>query len=207
MSYDIEIYCKTCSICMTTKDANSKPTSLLHSLLILNRPWQSIGMDFMGPLLKSNNFDYLLVVIDWLTSQVHLVPTMTMVTTRGLMWLILKEVVRLHGIPESIVSDRDTKFTSIFWKELHRLMGSKLLMSTVFHPQTYGATEWANRSIAQILWTVVANDQKDWLSKCLMVELAINSSVNATTGYAPFELNYGYMPRSGQHTYIYRHLI
>ena len=68
-----------------------------------------------------------------------------MVTTRGVMWLILKEVVRLHGIPDSIVSDRDTKFTSIFWKELHRLMGSMLLMSTVFHPQTDGATEQANR--------------------------------------------------------------
>ena len=62
-------------------------------------------------------------------SQVHLVPTTTTVTARGIMWLILKEVVRLH---ESIVSDRDTKFTSIFWKELHRLMGSKLLMSTTF---------------------------------------------------------------------------
>ena len=95
----------------------------------------------MGPLPKSNNFDYLLVVIDQLTSQVHLVATTTMVTTRGVMWLILKEVVRLHGIPESIVSDRDTKLTSIFWKELHRLMGSKLLMSTMFHPQTDGATE------------------------------------------------------------------
>ena len=63
------------------------------------------------------NFDYLLVIIDQLTSQVHLVPTMTTVTTRGVTWSILKEVVRLHGIPESIVSDRDTKFTSIFWKE------------------------------------------------------------------------------------------
>ena len=98
------------------------------------------NLDFMGPLPKSNNFDYLLVVIDQLTSQVHLVPTTTMVT-RGIAWLILKKVVRLHGVPESIVSDRDTKFTSIFWKELHRLMGSKLLMSTAFHPQTDGATE------------------------------------------------------------------
>ena len=88
----------------------------------------------MGPLPKSNNFHYLLVVIDQLTSQVHRVPTTTTVTARGIVWLILKEVVRLHGIPESIVSDPDTKFTSIFWKELHRLMGSKLLMSTVFHP-------------------------------------------------------------------------
>ena len=96
---------------------------------------------------------------------------MMMVTARGVVWLILKEVMRLHGIPESIASDRDTKFTSIFWRELHRLIGSKLLMSTVFHPQTNGATEQANRSIAQILCTVVSNDQKDWSSKCLMVNL------------------------------------
>ena len=74
-------------------------------------------------------------------SQVHLVPTTMTVTARGVKWLILKEVVRLHGISEFIMSDRDTKFTSIFWKELHRLMGSKLLMSTTFHPQTYGAME------------------------------------------------------------------
>ena len=86
---------------------------------------------------------------------------MMTVTARGIVWLILTEVVRLHGIPESIVSDRDTKFASIFWKELHRLMGSKLLMSTMFHPQMDGATERANRSIAQTLCTVVSNDQKD----------------------------------------------
>ena len=124
MSHDIESYCKTCGICATSKDANSNPTGLLHSLPIPDRPWQSIGLDFMGPLPKSNNFDYLLVIIDRLTSQVHLVPTTMTVTARGITWLILKEVVRLHGIPEAIVSDRDTKFTSIFWKELHRLMGA-----------------------------------------------------------------------------------
>ena len=107
-----------------------------------------------GSTSKSNNFDYLLVVIDRLTSQVHLVPNTMTVTARGVMWLILKEVVKLHGIPESIVSDSDTKFTSIFWKELHRLMGRKLLMSIAFHPQTDGATEQVNRSIAQILQTV-----------------------------------------------------
>ena len=105
MSHDIESYCKTCGICMTSKDANSKLTDLIHSLPIPDRLWQSIGLDFMGPLLKSNNFDYLLVMIDQLTSQVHLVPTTMTVTTRGIVWLILKEVMRLHGIPESIVSD------------------------------------------------------------------------------------------------------
>ena len=124
---------------MIRKDANSKPTSLLHSLPIPDRPWQSIGLDFMGPLPKSNNFDYLLVVIDQLISQVHLVPTTMTVTARGIAWLILKEVVRLHGIPESIVSDQDTKFTSIFWKELHRLMGRKLLIFSVPSPN-----RWSN---------------------------------------------------------------
>ena len=151
MSHDIELYCKTCSICVTAKDTGSKPAGQLHSLLILDRPWQSIGMDFMGPLPQSNNLNYLLVVIDRLMSQVHLVPTTTTVTARGITWLILKEVMRLHGIPESIVPDRDTKFTSIFWKELDRLMGSKLLMSTAFHPQTDGVMGRAIRSIAQIL--------------------------------------------------------
>ena len=77
---------------------------------------------------------------------------------------------------------------------VHLIWNSKLLLG-----QTDGATERANRSVAQILHTVVSNDQRDWSDKCLMVEFAINSSINATTGYAPFELNYGYMPRSGQH--------
>ena len=98
-------------------------------------------MDFMVPLPQSNNFNYLLVMIDLLMSQVPLVPTTMMVTAKGITWLILKEVVRLHGIPESIVSNRDTRFTSIFWKVLQKLMGTKFLMSTPFHPQMDGATE------------------------------------------------------------------
>ena len=84
MSHDIESYCKTCGICMTSKDTNSKPAGLLYNLPMPDRPWQSIGMDFMGPILKLNNFDYLLVMIDQLTSQVHLVPTTMTVTARAL---------------------------------------------------------------------------------------------------------------------------
>ena len=108
MVQDIETFCMSCSTCAASKDTNSKPRGLLHNLPILDRPWQSIGMDFLGPLPKSNNFNYLLVIIDRLTSQVHLVPTTTTVTTKGVAWIVLKEVVRLHGIPESIVSNRDS---------------------------------------------------------------------------------------------------
>ena len=92
----------------------------------------------------SEGYDYLLVVINHFMSQVHLIPTTTRITAKEVVWLFFIEIVRLHGVPESIVSDRDTKFTSIFWKELHQLMGTKLLMSMAFHPQTDSATEWAN---------------------------------------------------------------
>ena len=83
-------------------------------------------------------------------SQAHLVPTMTPVTAKEVAWLFLKEVMRLHGVPESIVLDHVTKFMSMFWCELHRLMGTKLLMSTAFHPQMDGTTEWANCSIVKL---------------------------------------------------------
>ena len=96
-------------------------------------------------------------------------------------WLFLKEIMRLHGVPESIVSDRNTKFMSTFWHELHKLMDTKLLMSTVFHPQPDGTTEWANHSIGQILGMIIYDDQRDWAAKCPMGEFALNSNVSATT--------------------------
>ena len=144
MATDIEAFCRSCRKCQTNKTNMQKPQGFLHSLPIPDKLWQSVGMDFMGPLPQSQGNDYLLVIIDQLTSQVHLVPTMTQVTAKEVAWLFLKEVMRLHGVPESIVSDHNTKFTSTFWCELHKLMGTKLLMSTVFHPQMDGATEWAN---------------------------------------------------------------
>ena len=119
MGADIELFCSSCALCQTTKDSTQKPVGLLHSLPIPDRPWQSVGLDFMGPLPKSKGYDYLLVVIDRFTSQVHLLPTTTRATAKAVVWLFFMEIVRLHGMPESIVSNRDPKFTSKFWKELH----------------------------------------------------------------------------------------
>ena len=119
---------------------------------------------------------------------------------REVAWLFLKEVVRLHGVPKSIVLDHDTKFTSTFWYELYKLMGTKLLMSTAFHPQMDGATEWANHSIGQILRMIIHDDQRDWAAKCPMVEFALNSNISTTTRFTPFELNQGYLPQIGMPT-------
>src|SRR6266481_1416112 len=155
-------------------------------------------MDFMGPLPVSNNYNYLLVIIDRLMSQVHLLPMTTRVTSKEVAWIFLKEIVRLHGVPDSIVSDCDMKFTSSFWKELHQLMGTKLLMSTAFHPQMDGATKWVNPSVGQVLRALVCNYQKDWANQCPIIEFALNSSISSSMGYVPFELNYGFIPQLGQ---------
>src|ERR1700674_4639053 len=87
------------------------------------------------------------------------------------------------------------KFTARFWRELHRALGTKLLMSTSFHPQTDGHSERVICSIGQILCSVVSPDQNDWVPQIPLTEFALNSSINNLSGFAPFNLNYGYMPR------------
>jgi hypothetical protein len=114
MAKDVEAFCKSCGICQTTKTSTSKPKGLLRTLPIPTAPWLSITMDFVGPFPKVHGYDYLLVVICRLTSLVHLIPTVTTASATDIAWAYLKEVVRLHGLPDTIVSDRDSKFISKF---------------------------------------------------------------------------------------------
>jgi hypothetical protein len=133
MTRDIELFCNSCTPCQTAKESNQLPSGLLHTLPIPHWLWQSIGMDFVGSLPLSMGYNYLLVVIDQLMSMVHLIPTTIRMAAKEVAWLFLKDIVCLHGVPDSIVSNRDSKFTSKFWRELHCLMGTKLLILTVFH--------------------------------------------------------------------------
>jgi hypothetical protein len=194
VSKAVHKYCDSCVMCKVSKTSNQPPTGKLHSVPIPTQPWESISMDFLGPFPKSKGYDYVWVVMCRLTSEVHLIPVNTITKATELSHIYIREIVRLHGLPRSIVSDRDSKFTSAWWREIHRLLGAKLLMSTSFHPQTDGATERVNRSVGQILRSVVSPDQKDWVDKLPLVEFAINSSINASTEFAPFELARGYMP-------------
>jgi hypothetical protein len=109
--------------------------------------------------------------------------------------LFMNHIVRLHRLPETIISDRDPKFTSLFWTKIHRLLGIKLAKSTAFHPQTNRASERMIHKMSQVLRALVRPDQLDWPRHLPMTEFAINSSVSASTGFAPFELMYGYLPQ------------
>ncbi|KAJ3487529.1 hypothetical protein NLI96_g3480 [Meripilus lineatus] len=163
-------------------------------------PWQYIGIDFVGPLPASTNrlgsFDMICVVIDLLTSMVHLTPTVQTYGASQMAEVIFENVYKLHGLPERIISDRDTLFTSTFWKRLHELLRTELRLSSSYHPQTDGATERANRTMTQMLRQCVRPDQKDWVQKLPAIELAMNTARSDTTGFSPFFLNYGRMPRS-----------
>src|SRR5271170_4462053 len=127
---DIDAFCNSCATCQATKSRNQRPQGLLHSLPIPTSPWTSIGMDFVGPFPLVENMDYIWVVLCRLTSLVHLIPLKTTTTAAQLAPLFLSHIVRLHGLPETIVSDRDPKFTSLFWTEMHCLLGIKLARST-----------------------------------------------------------------------------
>lgn len=195
---DTREFCKTCSACQQVKGGNKPPAGKLHTLPIPSKPWDSIGMDFVGPFpeveVEHRKFNYLWVIVCRLTSMVHLIPVHTTMTASQLSAVYMREIVRLHGLPTSIVSDRNSKFTSKWWRELHRMLGSRLLMSTSFHPQTDGMTERMNRSVGQIFHTAVQPDQKNWYFRIDPTEFAINSSISQTTRFAPFKLNGGYLP-------------
>ena len=197
---DIRAYCETCVTCKPSKPSNQKPYGLLNPLSVPSEPWESIGIDFVGPLpLSSNrdgNFDSITVVICLLTAMVELIPSRINYTAQNLAELMFENVYKHHGLPKNIISDRDVLFTSIFWEHLHQLIGTTLKMSSAYHPQTDGSTERANRTITQMLRQCISPDQKNWVTKLPMIQFAINSARSASTGYAPFFLNNGRMPRA-----------
>ncbi|KAJ3518583.1 hypothetical protein NMY22_g13602 [Coprinellus aureogranulatus] len=200
MIKDTTKYCETCTTCRRTKSDNQKSYGLLHTLEVPHQPWDSIGIDFVGPLPESSDrngtYDCITVVIDRLTGMVHLVPSREDYTAREIAELVFAEVYKYHGLPRTIVSDRDKWFTSTFWDHLHKLIGTKLKMSSAYHPETDGATERANKTMNQMIRQCIGARQRDWSTKLPAIEFAINSARSESTGYAPFFLNYGRMPRS-----------
>ena len=143
------------------KLSTQKVPRLLHSLPIPTQLWESIAMNLVSPFPESNRHNYLWVDICCLMSIVHLVPIYTTTTASKLTWLYMWEIVHLHGLAVSIISDWDSKFTSKFWKETHRLLGTKLLMSTSFYLQTDSTLKCTIQLIAQILRVIVCPDQQD----------------------------------------------
>lgn len=180
MVEDTEAYCKTCTTCTMSKLNNQLMMGLLKTLPVPHRPWQSIRIDFVGPLPKSVNcngaFNMICMVIDHLTSMIHLTPTRQTYGACQMAKVIFDTIYKLHGLPEKIVSNCNSLFTSTFSRHLHELLGIKLKLSSTYHPQTDGATKQANQTMTQMLHQCVHLNQKDILRLCNLHRVEFSES-------------------------------
>nr|XP_043611631.1 uncharacterized protein LOC122583275 [Erigeron canadensis] len=171
------------------------PTCHQAKATVPNQPWEDLSMDFIVALPRTQRGkDSIMVVVDRFSKMAHFTPCHTTNDASAVANLFFKEIVRLHGIPKTIMSDRDVKFLSYFRKTLWRLMGTRLMFSTSHHPQTNGQTEVTNRTIGILLKTLVKKTLKDWDLKLPHAEFAFNRAPNYSTNKSPFEICYGVNP-------------
>ena len=194
MRRDVERYILRCEICRKAK-SRLNPHGLYTPLSIPSTPWEDISMDFVLGLPRTKRgSDSVFVVVDRFSKMAHFIPCHKSDDASHIADLFFREVVWLHGVPRTIVSDSDTKFLSYFWKTLWAKLGTKLLFSTTCHPQTDGQTEVVNRTLSMTLRAVLKKNLKMW-EECLPhVEFAYNRAVHSTTKFCPFEIVYGFKP-------------
>jgi transposase InsO family protein len=196
MRRDLEqAYIPSCADCQRNKSSTTKPMGPLHPLPVPDRRCDSVAIDFIGPLPLDGTFDCIATFTDRLGSDVRIVPTSTTLTAEGLAELFFKEWYCENGLPLEIVSDRDKLFLSRFWRTLHKLTGVKLKMSTAYHPQTDGASERTNKTVIQCIRFAVERDQRGWAATLPKVRFDIMNTINASTGYSPFQMRFGKSPR------------
>ena len=149
-----------------------------------------VNLPFSGP----EKFDSVLVVVNHLTKMAHFIPCHKTDSASKLAHLFIKDIVRLHGLPDHLVSDRGTTFRSQFWITLCKTLKISTHFSIAFHPQTDGQTECVNQILETYLQSHVNYLQDNWVTFLPLAEFAYNNAESATTKHSPFYANYGFHP-------------
>ena len=192
MKRDVSEFVTKCLVCQRVKAEHQVPSGLLQPIRIPEWKWDRITMDFVvGLPLTGRRHDSVWVVVDRLTKSAHFLPVRTDYSLDKLAELYIKEIVRLHGIPVSIISDRDPRFTSRFWGKLQEALGTRLNFSTAFHPQTDGQSERVIQILEDMLRSCVIDLEGSWDRHIALVEFVYNNSFQSSIGMAPYEALYG----------------
>ena len=145
MRTDVEDYVRHCDACQVNKARTKAYAGKLQPLSIPGRRWEHITMDLIVKLPKTDRgHDSILVFVDRLSKMVHIIPTVESLDALGFARHFRDWVLRLHGMPGSVLSDRGPQFNNLFWKEVNALTGMKRKLSSAYHPQTDGQTERTN---------------------------------------------------------------
>jgi transposase InsO family protein len=191
MFIDVRDWVKSCIKCQASKHLNMKPAGLMNSIEIVPKG-HTITMDFVGPMTRTaRGKDCILVMVDKFSKRAFYTATTVDATASDVAKIVFQQVVRHQGLPRVIISDRDSKFLSSFWSSLWEMMGTKLAKSTSYHPQSDGQTERQNRSMLEALRSYVNKKGSDWDLHLTAIEIANNSSINASTQFSPFKLDVG----------------
>jgi hypothetical protein len=192
MKREISKYISECDTCQRIKASHLKVAGTLQPLPIPSWKWEDICMDFIVGLPNtSRHHDSIWVIVDRLTKIAHFLPVHTTHKTEKYTEIYIDQIIRLHGIPRTIVSDRGTPFVARFWEQLQGSLGTTVIRSSVYHPQTDGQTERVNQILEDMLRACVIHYGKDW-HKCLsLAEFSYNNSYKSSLKMAPFEALYG----------------
>lgn len=170
-----------CDICQQHKTDHQTPAGLLQPLSIPNQVWTDISMDFIEGLPPLQGKSVLFVVVDRLTKYAHFIPLTHLYTAPKVAQSFFERVFKLHGMPRSIVCDRDPVCVSTFWRELFNLQGTNFNFSCSYHPQTNGQTEAINRTVEMYLHCFTSSKPKEWTKWVPWVEFYYNTSIHSST--------------------------
>jgi hypothetical protein len=192
MKGEIAKYVARCDTCQRIKASHLKTAGQMQPLSIPTWKWDDISMDFIvGLPLTPRKDDSIWVIVDRLTKTAHFIPVHSTYSAECHAEIYIDLVVRLHGFPKTILSDRGTQFVARFWAQVRESLGTKLIHSSSYHPLTDGQTERVNQVVEDMLRACVIHFDKSW-DKCLaLTEFAYNNSYQASLKMAPFEALYG----------------
>ena len=197
MKREIARYVAECDTCQRVKADHLRKAGLLNPLKIPVWKWEDIAIDFIvGLPLTSKKHDSIWVIVDRLTKSAHFIPIHTTYNTKKYAELYISRVLCLHGVPKTIVSDRGPQFVSRFWEQLHSCLGTTLIRSSAYRPQTDGQTERLNQYLEDILRACAMENRGNWDDCLPFAEFSYNNSYQESSGMSPFEALYGHSCRT-----------